>query len=150
MAKADNFFYRVVDANFNRAREGLRVCEDISRFIIKSKTLTSGIRKIRQRLSGLFVKTQKKRFLAARNSPSDIGKGLTKVKTKRRNYADVFMANMERSKESVRVLEEFFKLNDERASKVLMSLRYKLYNLEKKGVEKIRAVCGDRQRAVRK
>ena len=39
--------YRVIDANLNRAKEGLRVCEDTVRFILKDKILTKKIKKLR-------------------------------------------------------------------------------------------------------
>lgn len=45
---------------------------------------------------------------------------------------DIFMANMERSKESIRVLEEFSKLIDGSLSARFSKLRFRLYDIEKK------------------
>jgi len=142
--RGDDFFYRIVDVNFNRAREGLRVCEDISRFILKSRQLTSGLRSARHCLSRAFSEAEKREFTVSRDSARDLGRIFTASKVKRRDYCDVFAANMERAKESMRVLEEFFKLVDEKTAKQFMALRYKLYSIEKNAIKKIRVICSNR------
>jgi len=42
--------YRVLDANFNRAREGLRVTEEVARFILEDPQLTARLKDLRHRL----------------------------------------------------------------------------------------------------
>lgn len=43
---------RIVDANFNRAKEGLRVCEDICRYGFDLKKETRQLKDIRHALTG--------------------------------------------------------------------------------------------------
>jgi hypothetical protein len=49
---------------------------------------------------------------------------------------DVFYANSQRAKESLRVLEEFAKLRDRRLAEDLKKLRYQVYALEKNVIER--------------
>ena len=56
---------------------------------------------------------------------------------KRRGLADIFAANMERVKESLRVLEEIFKLIDGKSSSRFCSLRFKVYAIEKKAMKRL-------------
>ena len=46
------------------------------------------------------------------------------------------MANAQRAKEALRVLEEFFKLVDTTASKKIQKLRFDLYAIEKQTVKR--------------
>ena len=56
---------------------------------------------------------------------------------KRAGYRDIFEANIERVKESLRVLEEFFKLVDLKRSASFKDLRFKIYDIEKMALKKI-------------
>ena len=130
---------RIIDANLNRSREGLRVCEEIARFVWSVSILTGELKRARHRISDIVKDTRfDPRLLAAsRNSLDDIGRGF-KIgsEVRRADYNDIFSANMQRVKESLRVLEEFFKLFDERASKRFLTLRFKIYDIEKKAIIK--------------
>jgi hypothetical protein len=55
----------------------------------------------------------------------------------RPRIGDVFSANIERTKESVRVLEEFYKLVDKKISAKFSELRFKIYTVEKKAVKRL-------------
>ncbi len=48
------------------------------------------------------------------------------------DIADIFMSNVERVKESLRVLEECFKLIDEKISRGYRKLRFDTYAVEKR------------------
>src|SRR3989339_569677 len=122
---------RIVDANFNRAKEGLRVCEDICRFVIDSKSLTRNFKDVRHDLTEIISSLKFKTVIFARDIEGDIGKGSTVSEFKREKLFDVFVANSQRAKESVRVLEEFSKLLDIKLAQKLKSLRYKIYAYEK-------------------
>jgi len=128
---------RIVDANFNRAKEGLRVCEDICRFVIDSKSLTRNFKDVRHDLTEIISSLKFKTVIFARDIEGDIGKGSTVSEFKREKLFDVFVANSQRAKESVRVLEEFSKLLDIKLAQKLKSLRYKIYAYEKKVIEKL-------------
>ena len=131
--------YRIIDANLNRSREGLRVCEDIARFALNSKALTEELKTVRHGVSDI-VKTFAKRIeslSAARNSDGDVLRCSGFVsEMKRSSLSDVFAANIERVKESLRVLEELFKLIDNKSSSKFCGLRFKVYAIEKKALKR--------------
>lgn len=123
---------RVFDANINRAKEGMRVCEDICRFLFNKKSFTRRYKDIRHALSSILSesKTSKKEMIRSRNTRKDIGAGSIELEFKRNTVYDIFYANSQRIKESLRVLEEFMKLADSGAARKLKKLRYKIYALE--------------------
>ena len=129
--------YRVIDANFNRAKEALRVCEDVCRFFLNSKTVTSQYKDVRHRLTTVVSKLGVDEIMKARNVEGDPGKATTTTELKRRSCADIFYANSQRAKESVRVLEEFAKLTSSPAALGLKNIRYKIYELEQTVVRKL-------------
>lgn len=131
---------RILDANFNRSREGLRVCEDISRFILNSTSITKDLKLLRHDISEIAKATsaQSKIFFESRNSKDDVGRASkTYSEMRRRGVNDIFAANMERVKESLRVLEEFFKLINSNRSARFSELRFRAYDLEKKAIRRL-------------
>jgi len=131
----DKKLYRLVDANFNRAKEGLRVCEDICRFVLNQKGLTRSIKLARHRLTKIVIALGIRKLISARNIEGDVGKKTLAGELKRKKTADILYANTQRVKESIRVLEEFAKLKNSQRAEDLKRLRYKIYALEKKIVE---------------
>jgi thiamine-phosphate pyrophosphorylase len=130
---------RIIDANFNRAREGLRVCEEVARFILNSGPLTDEIKTLRHEISGILRQHLRdgRMLYRSRDSGNDVGKGvLAGRELSRAGIVDIFSANMERAKESLRVLEEFFKLIDRDGSEKFLILRFKAYGIEKKGIKR--------------
>ena len=127
--------WRVIDANLNRAKEGLRVCEDVCRFFYNYKTLTAQYKNIRHQLTRIALQLSQQELLQARDIVGDIGKKSHPIEFQRKDVADIFYANSQRAKESIRVLEEFLKLIDKDIAQELKQLRYKIYALEKKVVE---------------
>ena len=124
--------YRVLDANINRAMEGLRVVEEIVRFILENKKLTLEIKNLRADLKKIVSKLPKKQLLSARASLSDVGwKLYTKSEGKRSKTEELFYSNIKRSEEAVRVLEEFSKLINPKLGRVFKAIRFKLYEMEK-------------------
>ena len=129
---------RIIDANINRAKEGLRVCEEIARFILNERTLTSEIKKIRHEIEGIVKNLpQAKNLLKSRKALSDVGRDVYADELKRKNLQDIFFANIQRAKESVRVLEEFSKLINITLAIRFKKLRYRIYETEKKISESI-------------
>ena len=130
--------YRIIDANLNRAKEGLRVCEDTSRFILDDVRLTKRYKGIRHQLSSVMshFPVKKERVVQARNILGDVGKGSTALELKRNNIYDIFWANSQRTKESIRVLEEFSKLIKKTSAEDFKKIRYRIYHLEKEIVER--------------
>ncbi len=128
--------YKVLDANLNRSKEGLRVCEDIARFHLKSSQLTKKLAGLRHSITKINKASaiDQKRLFDARNTQTDRGKTLS-LGPKRRSFRNIFIANAQRAKEALRVLEEFFKLMDGKASKKIQKLRFDLYAIEKQTIE---------------
>ncbi len=136
--------YRVLDVNLNRAREGLRVCEEITRFIFTAPTFTKRFKAIRLKITELEKHLNKSKLFTARNSLQDIGRSSKFDIGKRRDFKDLFFANIRRSQESLRVLEEFSKLVNNTLSEKFKKLRFQLYTLEKKTYEAFRSLCNIR------
>ena len=133
---------RLIDANVNRCTEGLRVCEDITRFILNDGRLTSSFKSIRHGVKGESKKILK--LPKHRNVAEDVGKKTTTSERGRKNIKDVFLANACRAKESLRVLEEVSKLCDNKSSGKFKKLRFRTYELEKKSSVKLEAVLHNR------
>lgn len=130
--------FRIIDANFNRSREGLRVCEEVARFIWNSPDLTKGLKAVRHSISSVLKNApDTARILnEARDSGRDVGRhSCHKEEMNRLEYSDIFSANIQRVKESLRVLEEFFKLIDKKSSAKFTDLRFKVYEIEKKALK---------------
>jgi thiamine-phosphate pyrophosphorylase len=129
---------RIVDANINRTKEGLRVCEEVTRFILNSRSQTAALKKIRHEVDvacrGIV---SKEILLEDRASLKDVGLNIYANELKRRNIRDVFFANIQRVKESIRVLEEFSKLVNVNSALKFKRARYKVYEIEKKTAKAI-------------
>jgi thiamine-phosphate pyrophosphorylase len=76
-------------------------------------------------------------LLKERSSVDDVGRFLKADELKRRGIGDIFLANIQRAKESIRVLEECSKLINVKAALGFKELRYKTYEIEKKVLERI-------------
>ena len=129
--------YRIIDANFNRSREGLRVCEEVTRFVWNSTSLTKDLKSVRHSISSILKDTPDivKILNDSRDSANDVLRcGCSKSEMNRITYDDIFSANIQRVKESLRVLEEFFKLIDKKDSAKFTDLRFKVYEIEKKAL----------------
>lgn len=123
---------RVIDVNLNRVREGLRVCEEVARFILNDKSLTKRFKALRHDIQKIILTSKIKASLlhSVRNVEADCGKEFSLLERKT-DLKSVFFANIQRTKESLRVLEEFFKLVDQKAAEKFKRLRFKIYQLEK-------------------
>lgn len=132
---------RIMDANFNRAREGLRVCEDIARFALKDKNIPKALKNIRHNITKAVLSSKIASLSALvknRDTYSDRVKFIDLKTKKKVSLADLFMANIERAKESLRVLEECSKIIDEGASPKFRRLRFTVYNVEQEYIKKTR------------
>lgn len=131
---------RIIDANFNRLKEGLRVCEEITRFILEDPKLTASFKKTRHKADLLTRSFPRKELLEQRNSTHDVGLKIRADELKRGSVADIFFANIQRVKESIRVLEEFLKLKDVKLALEFKQLRYRVYEIEKRSLKKVAAI----------
>jgi thiamine-phosphate pyrophosphorylase len=136
-----NNIYRIIDANLNRVKEGLRVCEEITRFILNNHKFTALFKQYRHEIDALAGKICSVcKLLKKREVNSDVGRFNSSGELRRGNCKDIFWANIQRVKESLRVLEEFSKLIDTGAALRFKQLRYKVYEIEKESFKKISAL----------
>jgi hypothetical protein len=127
--------YRVIDANYNRAKEGLRVCEDICRFVKDDPKATARFKKLRHGLTRAVAVFGLKDIVASRDIVGDVGRKTIAAESCRSSIGDIFYANAQRVKESLRVLEEFAKLKDPAVAADLKKLRYTVYEIEKNALK---------------
>jgi thiamine-phosphate pyrophosphorylase len=118
---------RIIDANLDRGREGLRVMEDWARFGLDRSDLVVRIKNLRQRLGLLH----QQRFKQARHAATDGSTGLAHpAQEQRRSPQEVVAANAARVQEALRVLEEFGRLIDAGLAAAAATIRYELYDIE--------------------
>ncbi len=122
---------RIIDANANRAREGLRVLEEHARLVLNDVALTERIKQVRHALAAAVGGLGEGRLLAARNIEGDVGTDITTA-TERSRAApgDVARAAARRLTESLRCIEEYGKLIDAAAAGQVERLRYEAYAIE--------------------
>lgn len=124
---------RLLDANLNRAREGLRVIEDTARFLWDDGAAYRRLRALRHRLHEATAVSYKK-LVDARDSATDPGRRVPEGA--RASVAAVVAANMRRAQEAVRVLEEYGKIFSKGAGAEFKAIRYALYREEKRIVNR--------------
>jgi len=130
---------RIIDANLNRSSEGLRVLEDVARFLLNDVGLSQRLRTLRHDLAQ-ETKSLSLGLLSQRDSAHDVGhpsskkRELTMETTSLQGLLDLVTANAKRVEESLRVIEELAKLPE--ISSMLNSasfeqMRFALYSLER-------------------
>lgn len=118
---------RILDANLNRAREGLRTVEEWCRFALEDRDLAEECKELRQALAPWHSNELRE----ARNTPDDVGTQLTHPQeAERTNIQALLQANLCRVEEALRVLEEYGKLREPAMGECCKQLRYRVYALE--------------------
>jgi len=131
--------YRMLDANANRAREALRVAEDVARFALDRADLAEALKQLRHDLRAALASLDARRLAAARDTAGDVGTALsTEAERRREAVADLARAATKRLSEALRVLEEAGKLIDPALGAAVERLRYRAYELEKRMEEALR------------
>ncbi|MCP9808042.1 thiamine phosphate synthase [Cyanobium sp. HWJ4-Hawea] len=131
---------RLLDANLDRAREGLRVLEDWARFGLDRADLVARSKDMRQRLGRLH----RDEYKFARHSATDPAAGMAHpAQAERQAPSQVVGANAGRVHEALRVLEEFGRSLDGELASEASLLRYALYDLE---VDLLQACRGGQER----
>lgn len=124
--------YRIIDANFNRAREAVRVMEEFCRFALNNCDLTARAKQLRHELCGTISKLNQAELLTARDVTGDVGVG-SRVDNQmsRSSVYDSFTAACKRLPEALRVVAETLKPINAEAAGSIETLRYQSYTLEK-------------------
>ncbi|NJP09417.1 MAG: thiamine phosphate synthase [Leptolyngbyaceae cyanobacterium RU_5_1] len=118
---------RILDANLDRAREGLRIIEEWCRFGLDDASLTAECKALRQELACWHTPDLR----AARDTPGDPGTELTHASEEQRSHVQqVLQANLCRVQEALRVLEEYGKVYRPEMGTACKQLRYRVYTLE--------------------
>ena len=118
---------QIIDANLDRAREGLRVLEDWARFGLGNKDLVKRIKNFRQ----ILGKNHLEIYKLSRNYTEDQCQGLSHVEQiKRKDPHKIISSNSARVQEALRVIEEFTKNHNSKLSKIASEIRYEIYTLE--------------------
>jgi thiamine-phosphate pyrophosphorylase len=126
--------YRIIDANVNRACEGLRVLEDIYRFIFNDETRSKSLRDVKHTLRKLNIVN-----INFRDAYNDVGKKVSMGNTndKKTSLNSVIDANYARVQEALRSIEENLKLVDKYSdAKRVESIRFTVYELQRKSINK--------------
>ena len=133
MAMDKKNIYRIIDVNLNRAREGMRVVEEVARFYYNNAQLSSQFKALRHDLTKVAKKSfDQDMLLSFRDSLKDVGAdSMSGLEKKRADIHSIVQANLRRSQEAARVLEEFGKLVKPDSARSFKRIRFKLYTLEK-------------------
>ena len=119
--------YRILDANLDRAREGLRIIEEWCRFGLNDSSLAEECKKMRQELAVLHTWEIRQ----ARDTPADVGTELSHPGEEQRDSIEsLLQANLARIQEALRVLEEYGKLYSIKMGSICKNLRYRVYTIE--------------------
>ena len=117
---------RLIDANLNRLREGIRVVEDIFRYVYNDKQTALKLKELRHKArTNNYIE-----LLKTRDVKNDVLRTSIKSEQNRADMNSILIANFKRAQESARVLEEFCKLISIEDSENFKYIRYELYNLE--------------------
>lgn len=136
MRAAEKSLLRIIDANYNRAKEAIRVAEEVSRFHLREARLTARLKRVRHDLTQalLRLKIPYRRLLEVRNSKEDVGRA-SFIRDKRRSgWRDLVLSNLKRAQEAMRVLEEVSKMGVTQSSASFQRIRFRLYELEKEAL----------------
>lgn len=118
-----NMYPAIIDANIHRVCEWLRVIEEYFRFVVNNETLTNELACLRKKISHHTLSVSDRARMEARDTEIDVR--ANEVIQSRKNTYDLLLANMKRSQEALRVLEEYTGDDHFRV------FRYELYELEK-------------------
>ena len=130
-----NPLHRIIDANANRAREALRVLEDLARFALNDGEIAGGLKGVRH---GLIAAIEGVTggdgldLLASRDTEGDVGTAIsTASEGSRRDLVHLARANASRLGEAMRSIEEAAKALGGRAD-AFERMRYAVYTIERR------------------
>ena len=118
---------RILDANLDRSREGLRIIEEWCRFGLNHSQLAEKCKEMRQELAQWHTGDLR----LARDTPADVGTSLSHPQEETRSSLEnLLQANLCRVQEALRVLEEYGKLYNPLMGESFKQLRYQVYAIE--------------------
>ena len=131
---------RIIDANLNRAGEGLHLLEDLARLILNDASLTQQLKTMRHDIvRGDWSFNQQ--LLKSRNSAGDVGIDIDVPEEERQRELPIMVvANARRIQESLRILEELSKITDitpRLDPEKFKQARFALYSIEQTLLSKL-------------
>jgi thiamine-phosphate pyrophosphorylase len=124
--------YRIIDANFNRAREAIRVIEEFCRFALNSGAFTERAKQLRHELSAAIDKLDAGSLISSRDTLGDIGVDRTvENQLRRSDLKDCLTAACKRLPEALRAISEMTQTLNPSVAEKIENLRYTTYTLEK-------------------
>jgi len=124
--------YRIIDANFNRAREAARVMEEFCRFVLNCEPLSSRAKQLRHRLCAAVQGLDAELLIGSRDVDGDVGRQMrVDQQLSRRDLRDCFIAAAKRLTEALRVLAETSQTIEPAIAETFEELRFTAYKLEK-------------------
>lgn len=124
--------FRIIDANTNRALEGLRVIEDFARFGLNDKHLATQYKGLRHEVVAVLAQMPQRALTAARHTPGDVGTQIEAAdEYVRKNLLGVAIASQKRVEQALRCIEEYAKTVAPDGAPVVEQLRYRAYTLGK-------------------
>lgn len=127
MRETQTAIKRILDANLDRAREGLRIIEEWCRFGLDQQQLVEECKQMRQEIASWH----QSEIRLARDTLTDTGTTLSHPQEEQRSSVEqVLQANLCRVQEAMRVLEEYGKLYSPEMGMAFKKMRYRVYILE--------------------
>ena len=122
---------RLLDANANRALEGMRVCEDIVRFHLESPAAFRRIRALRHGIADAVrrLPVTPVELVRSRASGRDVGRRARASRVA--SLERLLLINFQRTKESLRTLEECSRLIARHRTASFQRLRFRTYEVER-------------------
>jgi thiamine-phosphate pyrophosphorylase len=121
---------RILDANINRATEGLRVLEEYVRFTLDDAHLSRLCKDLRHATAAAARSIDWSQRLSARDTLRDVGTRIaTDAEYVRDHLQDVLAANAVRVEQALRCLEEYSKAGWPQLAAEFETLRYRAYSL---------------------
>jgi thiamine-phosphate pyrophosphorylase len=130
MGKNEEGVWRLLDANANRLREGLRVVEDTARFVLNRPGAAKAFRSLRHEFDGL-IRGHYQPLVSHRDVERDSGRTNRSV-SYRGGVSELVIANIKRCEEALRVFEEYGRVLSPRAVGIAQKLRFRVYQWEKR------------------
>lgn len=139
----ENSVYRILDAAINRAGEGIRVVEDYVRMVLSDAYLAKELKSLRHDLTTAVAFLDHSSRVAARDSVGDVGRtiqvdaeyqrgsGVGKVESIQGISGGMIQANLARTQQALRTIEEFSKTISVELAQNVEQLRYRTYTIEK-------------------
>ncbi|MBL8026142.1 MAG: thiamine-phosphate pyrophosphorylase [Fibrobacteres bacterium] len=124
--------FRILDANFNRLREAIRVIEESERFFLENPARAASLKSMRDILRDAYCLLPEPELLSARESVNDLGRESKGVgEMDRSGIKGIVAANFKRGQEAARVIEEYAKMVNIDTAKKAKEIRFLLYDMER-------------------